>query len=155
MDLNTAEDLAFDLMDEHGLIDQGWTFEFSNRKTAFGDCNYPLQRIRLSKPLTLLNTEAEILDTILHEIAHAIAGGAAGHGPKWRSIARQIGARPQATGEGVGVPKAWKLECPAGCGFAIKRHRRSSLEGSCPSCSPGYDARFRLVWVRAGEAVAA
>lgn len=158
MDLNDAEDLATDLMDEHGLIEQGWRFEWSNRKAALGDCNYVDQVIRLSKPLTLVNDEAQMLDTILHEIAHVLAGRAAGHGPKWRAAARKLGARPvAAAANSVGVPPAWRLTCPSGCGFEIKRHKKTKLQGSCPKCSHRgkYDAKFHLVWVRAEGMIAA
>ena len=38
-------------------------------------------------------------DTILHEIAHAIAGANAGHGPVWKAVAKRIGAAPRARAE--------------------------------------------------------
>lgn len=37
----------------------------------------------------------QVTDTILHEIAHALAGPAARHGPAWKSIARRLGATPK------------------------------------------------------------
>lgn len=37
---------------------------------------------------------SKLRDTVLHEIAHAIAGHKAGHGPAWKAIARKVGARP-------------------------------------------------------------
>lgn len=40
----------------------------------------------------------EVHETILHEIAHALAGPGAGHGPKWREMARRVGARDNAHG---------------------------------------------------------
>ena len=52
------------------------------------------EKITLSKHLAKL-PEEKIRDTILHEIAHAIAGHAAGHGPKWKAACRQIGAIPE------------------------------------------------------------
>jgi hypothetical protein len=36
----------------------------------------------------------EIRDTLLHEIAHAIAGHKAGHGAEWKAVCRRIGAKP-------------------------------------------------------------
>ena len=38
-------------------------------------------------------------DTILHEIAHAIAGVEAGHGPAWKAVAQRLGATPRARAE--------------------------------------------------------
>lgn len=36
-------------------------------------------------------TENEIVDVVLHEIAHVLAGKRAGHGKRWIEAARQIG----------------------------------------------------------------
>ena len=36
------------------------------------------------------------VDNLLHEIAHAIVGREAGHGPLWKVTARRIGATPRA-----------------------------------------------------------
>ena len=41
-------------------------------------------------------SKEQIRDTVLHEIAHAIAGREAGHGPLWKVTARRIGATPRA-----------------------------------------------------------
>lgn len=46
---------------------------------------------------------AAVRDTILHEIAHALAGHAAGHGPVWKGVCRRIGARPVRCGSEQGV----------------------------------------------------
>ena len=39
---------------------------------------------------------AEIRDTVLHEIAHALVGPEARHGPEWKAIAKRLGATPRA-----------------------------------------------------------
>ena len=36
-----------------------------------------------------------VTEVILHEIAHALAGPEAGHGPEWKAIAIRLGARPR------------------------------------------------------------
>ena len=41
----------------------------------------------------------EVRDTILHEIAHALAGAKAKHGPAWKAIARRLGATLKARAE--------------------------------------------------------
>jgi predicted SprT family Zn-dependent metalloprotease len=33
----------------------------------------------------------QVRDTVLHEVAHAIAGNRAGHGPEWKEVAKRIG----------------------------------------------------------------
>lgn len=75
----------------------GWSFGWSRAKSAFGYCKYGPKRIELSKFLTKTRSHKEIENTIRHEIAHALAGPKAGHGPQWRAMARKVGANPRAT----------------------------------------------------------
>ena len=86
--------MARALMDEHGLGD--WTFAFLEAERRLGDCHYQERVIRVGRTHALDAGEAEIRDTILHEIAHALAGPEAKHGPLWKATARRIGATPRA-----------------------------------------------------------
>ncbi len=52
--------------------------------------------IRISRARALDGRNEQVRDTVLHEIAHAIAGPEAGHGPLWKATARRIGATPRA-----------------------------------------------------------
>ena len=61
-----------------------------------GDCHFRYHVIRISRTHALEGSEEQIRDTVLHEIAHAIAGHGAGHGPLWKATARRIGATPRA-----------------------------------------------------------
>ena len=80
MDYSLAQQCANDLMAEHGLTAGGWSFAFNRRKRSLGICNYTGKRIELSSAFVARNDEAAVRDTILHEIAHALAGQKAGHG---------------------------------------------------------------------------
>lgn len=91
MDLFKAETIAIALIEEH--LPPGWTFAWNNRAGAFGICNYLEQTIQLSVALTCSETEYATRQTILHEIAHAIAGPDAKHGPRWKAVARSIGVK--------------------------------------------------------------
>ena len=82
------------LMDEHGLGE--WTFAFLEAERRLGDCNYAERVIRIGRTHALDASDAEIRDTILHEIAHALAGPEARHGALWKATARRIGATPRA-----------------------------------------------------------
>ena len=92
--LNGVAGMARRLMDEHGLT--GWTLAFIEAKRRLGDCHFQHRVIRISRTLALEGSEEQIRDTVLHEIAHAIAGHEAGHGPLWKATARRIGATPRA-----------------------------------------------------------
>lgn len=91
MKLDDAKVLANFELQKHGLIEKGWTFNFDRGSRRFGCCYYATRRITLSWLLTEANGAAEVRNTILHEVAHALAGHPAGHGPEWVRICRSIG----------------------------------------------------------------
>ena len=113
-------------MQAHGLIKQGWRFQFDTAKRRFGVCRYGRKRIGLSKPLTEANDIEQVRDTILHEIAHALAGYEAGHGPEWKKVCVQIGAKPERcyTSEDTNtIAGKYRAVC-GGCGKTHTRHKR-------------------------------
>src|SRR5690606_35453529 len=132
MDIWHAQRLAGELMRAHGL--QSWSFTFNRRRCAMGICNYTHKRIELSLPYVARNDEASVRDTILHEIAHALAGRRAGHGPKWQAICRRLGATPERCGEAVMPEGRWRAVCP-GCQRTFTRHRRPR-RGASYWCRP-------------------
>src|SRR4051794_40057748 len=85
--------LALERMTQHGL--HGWSFAFNRRKRAMGLCRYSRKTIELSIYLVDRNGFEEILDTILHEIAHALVGPCHGHDAVWKAKCREVGAKPQ------------------------------------------------------------
>ena len=91
MDLHAAEALAQrELRRFPQLAD--WSFGWNRRRRAHGLCRYDRRRIELSALLTAREPDpALILNTIRHEIAHALAGPRAGHGPRWRAWAERVG----------------------------------------------------------------
>lgn len=122
MNLRDADQLARQLLQEHALHD--WGFFWNRRKRALGLCRYERKRIELSLPFVLHNDEAAVRDTILHEIAHALAGPRAGHGSKWRKICVNIGAKPERCDHVAIMPRGrWIGTCPS-CGKEYSRHRR-------------------------------
>lgn len=99
MDITAARTLAVDLMTQHGLIEQGWTFEFNTNQSRMGVCRYTPRRIEVSRHYAAAATEAEVRDTILHEIAHALVGPGHRHGMVWKDKAIMIGATPRSRGK--------------------------------------------------------
>ena len=85
------------LMDEHGL--EAWAFRFSAAESRLGECREREKVIRLSRRHAVNGEPREVRDTILHEIAHALAGAAARHGPAWKTVAKRLGATPKARAE--------------------------------------------------------
>lgn len=149
MELTEVKDLALSKMREHGL--EGWSFQFDNAKKRLGVCNPSRQIIGLSAPLARINDLDTVRNTILHEIAHALAPARSGHGSEWKRICREIGARPErcANGEEIEtLPSKYVGTCPK-CSHTFKRDRLSArlkqAGGWCP-CVKGYDPAYAIVW---------
>jgi predicted SprT family Zn-dependent metalloprotease len=133
MNLYEAAHLARSLMQQHALTE--WSFGFDHARRRFGKCDYTHRRITLSRPLTFLNPIDEVRDTLLHEIAHALAPGDH-HGPRWRAMCRQIGARPVRcyTDDRVVSPPAPYLFGCESCGWWVERRRRTQRKYQCSKC---------------------
>lgn len=143
---------ARELLDSHGL--SAWEFGFNANVSRAGVCFYPHARepgrIELSVHFAAKNPDAEVLDTLLHEIAHALVGARHGHDAVWRAKCRELGARPEACyGDEVTMPRGrWRAACPT-CAAEYDRHRRPPRADGwfCRPCGPN---RGRLLWCEAG-----
>lgn len=154
--LHDAQNLAFDLMAEHGLVNNElggpeWSFEFDRAVRRFGCCHWATKTISLSRSLVELNDEARVRNTLLHEIAHALAGPRNGHNRQWRSIAVAIGCDGNRLYDGSVVAKPATTvtgHCP-NCNRIIKRHRRGNI--ACGVCCKRYNGgrykeAYRIIW---------
>lgn len=140
-----VETLARELLAEHmpATADR-WRIEWGDAKRLFGVC-YPRRRIiRFSRYLIVRASAAEMRNTVIHEVAHAIAGPGVGHGAKWRRIERALGGNgdvrhsiPQEV-----VDYKWRTECPNGhTGY---RNRRDRV--ACGRCTDVFDERYLLTY---------
>ncbi len=149
MDLRDAYALAEHLLEVHGL--SGWAVAYDSAKRRAGVCRFTDRTLGLSAPLTAIHSEAEVRDTILHEIAHALVGPRHGHDETWRRTAVAIGCsgeRCVAT-DSPRVEAAWLGVCPAG--HTVDRHRRPERVMSCSQCRPQFDVAHLLSWTHHGR----
>jgi predicted SprT family Zn-dependent metalloprotease len=116
-----AELLARATMLRLGLRD--WDFQFDRRKRRAGACYWGRKLIKLSIHMVDRNGYDEVMETILHEIAHAIAGRDAGHGPVWQAVAIGLGAKPERyCGDHVMPKGEWRATCI--CGAVLHKHKK-------------------------------
>jgi len=125
-----------------------WTFGFDRAKRRAGLCNYTDRRVTVSRHLAERFGDDEIHQILLHEVAHAMAGADAGHGPRWRRIAAEIGYVGGRTHDGEIAHELapWVGNCPAG--HEHVRFRRPSRETSCGRCSNRFSRAHLIAWRR-------
>ncbi|HEY0174447.1 MAG TPA: hypothetical protein VGB98_25750 [Pyrinomonadaceae bacterium] len=119
-----AEELIRAMMEKHGLTARGWTYKFDQTRHRLASCheepgnNY----LSFSVPFILCNREEVLVDSIGHEVAHALAGAACGHGRRWQLHALAVGCKPEAAcgREVVSPDSRYHAVCP-NCGHRITR----------------------------------
>lgn len=119
--------LARDLGKIHGLPSD-WNIVCDRARRRAGLCHFGKRRISLSRYM-LENpaiSSSEIKNIILHEIAHALVGHAAGHGPIWQAKAIEIGCDGKRCHNLVLSTPKDIITCPCGA-VHIPVYRRSKL----------------------------
>lgn len=151
MNIESAKYLAIQLMDKHGLLSSGWHFQLDSSMKRFGVCSYRRKLISMSRHLIELNDEADVKDTILHEIAHALTRGAK-HGPVWKAKCVEIGCKPVRcySVKNIVQPKMrYQAKCGA-CGVLHQRVKALSAlapRRSCGCQSGPWDNRVLLTYI--------
>ncbi len=125
-----------------------WSVGFDNAKKRAGLCNYTAKHISVSRYLAARYDDDEIHQILLHEVAHALAGPRAGHGPKWAKTAAELGyvGRRTHDGEIADELAPWVGRCPAG--HVHYRYRRPERPLSCGLCRRGFDRATLIEWLR-------
>ena len=126
-DYAAVEDRALgrcrELMQLHGLNAAGWTAKLDESRSRAGACHYTKKWILLSRLYVRAASAAQLDDTILHEIAHALVGPHHHHDAVWRAKARAIGCSGDRCHTLQFSPPRWIVACEAGC-FTRTAHRR-------------------------------
>jgi predicted SprT family Zn-dependent metalloprotease len=121
---------AIKLLARHSL--RGWTFAFDAAKRRGGACHFGKRRITMAAGFAVAADEAEIEDTLLHEIAHALVGPRHQHDAVWQAKAREIGCSARRCHAVAFSEPSLIARCVKGC-FAIGRHR-SRRNMRCRQC---------------------
>lgn len=141
-----AHIIARETMAKHGLT--GWTYSLDNAVRRSGVCYHQKRRISMSRKVLEGMDMVQFMNTLTHEIAHALVGPGHGHDGVWRTKHYELGGngyRQSRVDTSHIVPK-WLGTCPNG--HTISRHRLTarSRNGSCPTCSPVFNPNFKFKW---------
>lgn len=123
-----------------------WSFEFDNAKRRAGLCNFTDHKITVSRYLSEKFDDDEIHQVLLHEVAHALAGPDAAHGPVWKRTAAELGYVGGRTHDGeIAHERApWEGRCPAG--HEHFRFRKPTRTTSCAKCSRSFSQSHLITW---------
>jgi predicted SprT family Zn-dependent metalloprotease len=91
MDIATLKQEARKLLDQFGLTD--WTFVLGSYKRCLGRCYTHSKIISVSEWHAAADTPEQVLETVRHEIAHALVPDIKGHGPEWQTAAIKAGCK--------------------------------------------------------------
>ena len=112
-----------------------WTFGFDLSTVRGGVCRHQERRIDLSVSFCQRATRAEIEDTLLHEIAHAIVGCEHRHDDVWKAKARAIGCTAERCHQVAHTVARWVGECGCGKRWFRQRLSRTLRHGAlCTQC---------------------
>lgn len=126
--LEEYERFANNLLNKHQLTD--WVFVWNNRiSTKLGICRYRTKEIHINKRFASVAPSEEVVDTIMHEVAHALTEGD-GHGEKWKAKCRELGCKDEEfanlSDELLNKLEKYKGLCPT-CGHKIYTSRRRTI----------------------------
>lgn len=152
MNLDLAERKAQRVLDEHGL--SHWNFKWDNAVARAGQTRYRSQTISMSKKIVSINNEDMFMDTLLHEVAHALVGPGKGHGAVWKRKVAQIGGKPSRCYDAseVETPEyRYRVVC-SNCGMKSGRHRKTKNLQACTRCCNKYNGgkfttKFLITWI--------
>lgn len=104
--LDAIKEFALKKMAEHNLISQGWKFVYNARTVRrLGQCSWVKKEIELNVDHAKTSIMEQVVDTIMHEIAHALCSRGSGHGKEWKRMAYSVGADPSAKKKVVKSPE--------------------------------------------------
>lgn len=123
MKLSEVREIAYEFIALYGL--EGWRFKFNTRMTAtLGICKYRTKSIELQVEFCRTGTQDQIIDTIKHEISHALVGRGHRHDDVWKAKAIEIGATPKACADVPRTEKGAKYTAACTCGVPHFKYRK-------------------------------
>ena len=150
MDKTKAQTMARELLDYWQCEDVKFKWTRGHQTLGWAKVNKRTgeRTMGLSLPYVLHNSVELVKDTILHEIAHFLAGPNNGHNWHWRQWCVRVGADPTRTKSGVvSAPLPWGIHC-GHCEeiIATRSTQRMKLTNKIhPPC--GVLSKGKLTWV--------
>lgn len=148
--MDKAKEMGEELIKEHC---PEYTFKFGHMKTKTGSCHYDNKEIKLSKYFVQQESESNVKNTILHEIAHALTEGHH-HNSVWYAKAIELGCSGEkhCYRENPIVKGSRVYSCP-NCEKEIRAYRKLKKARACKICcdkhnNGQFSDKFKFVFNR-------
>ena len=142
--LREADTLIQSLMRQHqqtGRLHHEWRAAFDLAAVRAGVCKYGEQLICLPVSYAMTADRQELIDTVLHEIAHAMVGAGHNHDPIWKLAAQRIGCTAQRCTHVIHTAPRWIGTCNCKRPLYRTRLTRLARTGRCTKCLTPYKWR--------------
>lgn len=141
-----------ELLAAHNL--EGWRVSFEDVVSRAGQCHYVTKTISYSMLFMLYSTPEARLNTIRHEVAHAITGRNNGHNKLWKQRFRSLGGNGAVSSpfpENFAIDAfLWVGTCPT-CKDVTGMERAPRIVWGCPKCPKSVALKERIyVWQKSG-----
>lgn len=123
-----------ELLDDHGL--NHWIIKFDRSKLIYGTTCYENSTITISKPLAEISDDTNILNTLTHEIAHALCPGHE-HDETWKKTHQLMGGDGKICCDAK-IPDSfykWRIVCQKCEQVCNRLHRYSSAAVNNYKCA--------------------
>lgn len=147
----TATRLMTEHLTDKGIV--GWSFRLNTNKSRLGVCRFGPKSIEMSVYHVDTSDDASIINTMLHEIAHARVGRQHGHDTMWRLVALQLGCDGERCGSlGTVIPEALRRKAAyigtcVKCGVEIPRYRASKRVNDTTAFHRACGPAGRITWL--------
>ncbi len=109
-------------LNQYNLND--WAISFDHSQRRAGACFYNEKKLSFSIHFLRKASEEDIMDTLLHEIAHALVGPKNAHNKIWKNKALEIGCSGQVYHNFHFSQPKWIKSCSRGC-WEQKSYRKN------------------------------
>lgn len=152
MTIEEAVKMTRKLMDDNNL--KNWRIVVDDAKRRIGVCKHTYKIIGLSRNLIPISKDESVLNTITHEIAHAVVGPRNGHNYIWKSKHIELGGngeRVYSDDSFVGGKNEFAQNnapyigcCPNG--HVSYKYKRPKGKTSCGKCCSRFNPDYIIVY---------
>jgi SNF2 family DNA or RNA helicase len=155
MNRNSATELARAKLNEFGLDNWKVKVKVDSKQSFLGLCIYKDKSIIINAHHVDLHPDAEVIDTILHEVAHALTPGHA-HDEVWENKAKELGLKNPVACSFLNLPDYVIDAFRSGDTIEMTieeevtvikkpKYKLSKYQEACPECGKPAKERFSFI----------